>query len=95
MKLQVPFKINKTKMPLFFKLNSALKNLKCFLNCVGYTQSKGRMTVNYELERMWKEVTVPYFKILSQSGGTKENPRLKFEAIMIAVRSWSFYLCCK
>jgi hypothetical protein len=31
--------------------------------------------LNYELERMWKEAVMPYFKVLSQyaSNGTEKN----------------------
>jgi hypothetical protein len=41
-----------------------------------YILSNERMTVNNELERMWKEAVVAQFKVLSQhllGGGTEEN----------------------
>jgi hypothetical protein len=40
------------------------------------------MTVN-ELERIEKDMTVPYFKPLSQSEGYKENAQSKSEPRMI------------
>jgi hypothetical protein len=39
-----------------------------------YVASSGRITVNGELERMWKEEVVAYFKILAHNmtGGTRK-----------------------
>jgi hypothetical protein len=40
-----------------------------------YGTLNGRMIVNYELERMWKEAVMACFKVLSQhmAGGTKKQ----------------------
>jgi hypothetical protein len=37
-----------------------------FFNCIGYVVSNSKMIVNEELERMWKEVVMAYFRMLSQ-----------------------------
>jgi hypothetical protein len=45
-----------------------------------YTQSSGRMLANDELERIWKEVVVTYFKVIfrhlpGETEGNHENPQ--------------------
>jgi hypothetical protein len=49
---------------------------------------KGRQ-VNYELERIWKEAAVFYFKVLSRNfhGGTKENHTKKPSVIVAGLRT--------
>jgi hypothetical protein len=54
--------------------------------------SNGRMIVNHELGRMWKEAVVIYFKVLVLSkhlpGGTVENQEnLRISGVQAEIRS--------
>jgi len=40
---------------------------KRFFNCIGYEMSNVKMTVACELERIWNEAIVAYFKVLSKN----------------------------
>jgi hypothetical protein len=44
-------------------------------NYTGYTEWNDRIIVDYEIEGMWKEVFVAYFKALTQHShkGAEEN----------------------
>jgi len=46
-----------------------------FLNPIHYVRRMISMIVNDELEMMWKEVTMAYYKVLSQHlrGGTEKT----------------------
>jgi len=35
--------------------DTLLNNLRLF-NCIGYIESDGKINVNYQLERLWKEM---------------------------------------
>jgi hypothetical protein len=53
-------------------LTRAKFDLTTLFHCIGYLMSNGKMIVNDELERMWKEEIVKYFKVpfLHLPGGT-------------------------
>jgi len=43
-----------------------LGNLITFISSIDYVELNGKVTVNYELERMWKEAAKAFLKGLSQ-----------------------------
>jgi hypothetical protein len=56
-----------------FSLLTVYLMLLC--NCIGHTALNSRMVMNYKLERMWKEVVMAYFEVLSQNfpGGSERH----------------------
>jgi hypothetical protein len=62
-----------TVIPLAYLRGGILTDLMMFFNCIYYTASNSGIFLN-EVERMWKEMVMTYFKVLLQNlPGVSQN----------------------